>query len=209
MSDHDHHHNEDSKNPLASLVGMIFLLLVPFSLIIMLGFVGAAFIKGGGYVEAPPEPVKSSSPSPSSSGTALAGGPVSEEQMALGKTAFATCGACHGLDGKGLQVGPQKMAPSFEGSKLLLGNPDASIVAVLKGIEKAPGNAYLGQMMALGAGMDDKSVAAVLTYVRNSFGNSASAISAEQVAAMRAKYAATNAPMGLPRTDLEKLAEGK
>ncbi len=200
MSDHDHHHNKDSKNPLASLVGMIFLLLVPLSLIIMLGFVGAAFIKGGGYVEAPPEPVKSSKPSSAA---------VPEEQIALGKTAFATCGACHGLDGKGLQVGPQKMAPSFEGSKLLLGNPDASIVAVLKGIEKAPGSAYLGQMMALGAGMDDKSVAAVLTYVRNSFGNSASAISAEQVAAIRAKYAATNAPMGLPRADLEKLAETK
>ena len=112
------------------------------------------------------------------------------------------------LMGRASRLGRRKWLRHLKGPNFLLGNPDASIVAVLKGIEKAPGSAYLGQMMALGAGMDDKSVAAVLTYVRNSFGNSASAISAEQVAAMRAKYAATNAPMGLPRADLEKLAEG-
>jgi mono/diheme cytochrome c family protein len=132
-----------------------------------------------------------------------------EEQMTLGKTAYMTCAACHGMDGKGMQVGPQKMAPSFEGSELLLGQAEAPIVAVLKGIHKAPDSPYLGQMMALGAGMDDKSIAAVLTYARNSFGNSASAITPEQVAAARTDYAGVDAPMGLQRADLEKVAKGE
>jgi mono/diheme cytochrome c family protein len=132
-----------------------------------------------------------------------------EEQMTAGKTAFMTCAACHGPDGKGLAVGPQKMAPSFEGSELLLGSPEGAIAAVVKGIVKQPTSQYLGQMMALGAGMDDKTIADVLTYCRNSFGNSASAITADQVAEVRKKYASVNAPLGLPREDLEALAKGE
>lgn len=224
MSDH---HTAESSNPIASLIGTIFLILVPFSLVVMLGFVGAALIKGGGYKAPPPKPVAAApAPAPKTKDTGAAkttpeapaadqsvllkdNGPPTAEQLALGKTNYATCAACHGMDGKGMQVGPQKMAPSFEGSELLLGNVEAPLVAVLKGIHKDPGSSYVGQMMALGAGLSDEQIAAVLTYARNSFGNTASAISVEQAAAARAKYATVNKPMGLPRADLEKIARGK
>lgn len=242
MSDHDHHDSNDSKNPLASLVGTFFLILFPLALIVMLGIVGAAFIQGGGYKGPPPAPVKAvaaaapaakatttapaanaatpdaATAAAPATGTPAAGGDEifavdngepSADQMALGKTSFMTCAACHGMDGKGMQVGPQKMAPSFEGSELLLGNVEAPLAAVLKGIHKDPASGYVGQMMAMGAGMDDNQIAAVLTYARNSFGNKASAISPEQSAAARAKYAPIVAPMGLPRADLEKIAKGE
>ena len=141
-------------------------------------------------------------------GTVAASGSAapSPEQMALGQTTYMMCAACHGPDGQGIQAGPQKMAPSFVDSQLLLGKPEASLAAVLKGIEKKPDSPYLGQMAALGAGLDDEKLAAVLTYVRNSFGNQASAVTVEDAAAARAKYASVTAPMGLPREDLEKVA---
>ncbi|MDF1815984.1 MAG: cytochrome c [Verrucomicrobiales bacterium] len=217
MSDH---HTEDSENPLASLIGKILLVLFPLSLVIMLGFVGAAFIQGGGYKAPPPAPVQAvaavaAKASPAASAGAADGsillvdnGPPTADQMALGKTSFMTCAACHGMDGKGMQVGPQKMAPSFEGSELLLGNVEAPLAAVIKGIHKVPTSPFLGQMTALGAGLDDNQIASVLTYARNSFGNKASAISPEQAAAARAKYSSVDAPMGLPREDLEKIAKG-
>mgnify|MGYP003380298311 CR=1 FL=1 len=56
--------------------------------------------------------------------------------MALGKTTFAMCAACHGPDGTGLKVGPALMAPSMVGSKVLLGDPENSLLVVLKGIAK-------------------------------------------------------------------------
>jgi mono/diheme cytochrome c family protein len=40
-------------------------------------------------------------------------------------------------------------------------------------------------MTAMGAASSDEDVAAVLTFVRNSFGNSAPPVSAEQVKALR------------------------
>lgn len=170
-------------------------------------------------VEAPAEATDSSAeaPAPEKADTAPAGetiaasgsGAPSSEQMALGQTTYMMCAACHGPDGQGLQTGPQKMAPSFVGSPLLLGNPEASLAAVLKGIAKKPDSPYLGQMAALGAGLDDEKLAAVLTYVRNSFGNQAAAVTVEEAAAARAKYASVTAPMGIPREDLEKVAAGE
>lgn len=236
MSDSSHSHTDDS-NPIAALIGKIFYIFVPAALIVMMGVVGAAFMGGGGYRPEPPAPVtaeastvaavtkqpaaeapseateaSAEAPAPEkaeAAPTAVGSAAPSPEQMALGQTTYMMCAACHGPDGQGLQTGPQKMAPSFVGSKLLLGKPEASLAAVLKGIAKKPDSPYLGQMAALGAGLDDEKLAAVLTYVRNSFGNQASAVTAEDAAAAREKYASVTAPMGLPREDLEKVAAGE
>ena len=258
MSESNHSSQSSESNPLASLVSWAFLLLIPISLVIMLGFVGVAFLQGSGYKEDLPAPVSSAGsppaptvasasvqtpapaakkapapPAPKTSNAkdaatapesspaasdkpdqkktaaAPASGEPSKVQMTLGQTTYAMCAACHGPDGKGVQNGPMKMAPSFVGSELLLGKPEASLAAVLKGIHRAPDSPYLGQMMALGAGLDDEKVAAVVTYARNSFGNKASAVTSEQSAAARAKYATVNAPTGLQRSDLEKVAKEK
>lgn len=192
MSDHDHHH--EPNNPLAGLVGKAFYLLVPLSLVVMLGIIGSAFLRGGGYRAEPPPPFKKDKIV------------IDPEIMALGKTTFAMCQACHGADGQGMQMGPQKMAPSLIGSELLLGHPEASLAAVHKGIIKEAESPYVGQMMGLGAGLDDEKIAAVLTYVRNSFGNEGTLITPEQSAEVRKKHAESPA---FKRADLEKIAKKK
>lgn len=167
--------------------------------------------------EAAPAPA----PAPAGGGDAPAAAPAADQAaagggaeidpavMELGKTTFATCAACHGPDGKGLAAGPMLMAPSFHGAdgaaKLLLDdNVDKGILVVLKGIQKE-GMDYMGMMAPLGAGLSDEQIAAVLTYLRNSYGNSASAVTAEQVATAREKYADVNAPAGVKRGDVDSI----
>lgn len=124
--------------------------------------------------------------------------------MALGKTTFAMCAACHGPDGTGLKVGPALMAPSMVGSKVLLGDPENSLLVVLKGIAKEDMK-FMGMMAPLGAALDDQKLSAVLTYVRNEWGNSAPAVTVEQAAAARKKFAAIDAPAGVKRAEIEKI----
>ncbi len=106
--------------------------------------------------------------------------------MDIGKTGFVTCAACHGPDAKGLPVGPQLMAPTLVGSQIALGDPDRAALVVLKGIKKET-NDYIGLMAPLP--IDDQQLAGILTYVRNSFGNKASLVTPEEVAAARARFA--------------------
>src|SRR5690606_2185404 len=111
---------------------------------------------------------------------------------------------CHGPDGAGLKVGPALMAPSLVGSELLLGDPDKSLLVVLKGIAKENMN-FMGVMAPLGAALDDQKLAAVLTYVRNEWGNSAPAVTVEQAAAARAKFGDVNPPAGVKRTEVDAI----
>jgi mono/diheme cytochrome c family protein len=111
-----------------------------------------------------------------------------EKLMEIGKANFVTCLACHGPDGKGLAIGPtMKMAPTFEQSKFMLADPEVPIAIVLKGIVKETAD-YVGIMAPLEAALDDEKLAGVLTYVRNNFGNSAPAVTPEQVKEVREKY---------------------
>jgi mono/diheme cytochrome c family protein len=114
------------------------------------------------------------------------------------------CAACHGPDGTGLKVGPALMAPSLVGSKVLLGDPEGPLLVVLKGIAKENMN-FMGMMAPLAAGLDDQKLSAVLTYVRNEWGNSAPAVTVEQAATARAKFADVNAPAGVKRTEIEAI----
>jgi len=142
----------------------------------------------------------------SSPAVAAAGGPpegIDQATWDLGKQAFATCAACHGPDGTGLKVGPALMAPTFVGSETLLGDVDRPILVVLKGILKESAD-YMGAMAPLGALPDDQ-IAAVLTYVRNSWGNSAPPVTVEDVAAARAKFADVDAPAGVKRAEIDAI----
>ena len=125
------------------------------------------------------------------------------EQMAKGKSAYALCAACHGVDGKGLPTTPP-MAPSFLSSRLANAAPEVPITIVLKGIQKADAK-FLGAMAPLGTTMNDEQIADVLTFVRNSWGNKSSAITATEVKEVREKYKTINAP--LPRSGYDKKAE--
>ncbi len=98
------------------------------------------------------------------------------------------CITCHQPDGKGL---PASGFPPLVGTKWVTGNEDRLIKVVLKGMMGAlevNGTKYAGQvpMTPYGGLLNDKEVASVLTYVRNSFGNKASVIQPEKVKQVRA-----------------------
>jgi mono/diheme cytochrome c family protein len=98
------------------------------------------------------------------------------------------CGTCHQPDGKGL---PASGFPPLQGTKWVEGNQDRLIKLVLKGLHgpiEVQGKTYPGQvpMTAFQGMLNDEEVAAVITYVRNSFGNNASAVSPARVKEIRA-----------------------
>jgi mono/diheme cytochrome c family protein len=112
--------------------------------------------------------------------------PIDPAVMAIGKTQFITCAACHGQNGEG---GP--IAPPLAGSEWVTG-PVSNLVRIqLRGLQgpiTVAGKEYNfpAGMAALAYQTDDQ-IAAVLTYARNSFGNKASAVKPEQVAALRSE----------------------
>ncbi len=98
------------------------------------------------------------------------------------------CVTCHQADGKGLSASG---FPPIAGTKWVLGNEDRLIKLALKGIMgpiKVLDKEYPGQvpMTPFGGMLKDDEMAAVLTYVRNSFGNKAPAISPDKVKEVRA-----------------------
>ncbi|RKX35158.1 MAG: hypothetical protein DRP71_04595 [Verrucomicrobia bacterium] len=108
------------------------------------------------------------------------------ELIEVGKKNFMTCAACHAQDGQGLKIGDQLMAPSYTGSKVVLGDPELLAQVLLKGITKAD-TAYLGAMAPLEATLStDEALAGVMTYIRTEFGNSASIVTVEEAAGIRA-----------------------
>ena len=100
------------------------------------------------------------------------------------------CATCHQEDGKGL---PAAMFPPLTGTKWVQGNEERLIKIALNGLMgpiEILGKKYPGQVpMTQFKGLSDEELASVLTYVRNTFGNSASPISPEKVKAVRAATA--------------------
>jgi mono/diheme cytochrome c family protein len=97
------------------------------------------------------------------------------------------CNTCHQPDGAGLS--PSGFPP-LAGTPWVTGSEERLIKITLKGLQgpiEVLGQKYGGQVpMTPFAGLlNDEEVAAVLTYVRNSFGNRASAITAENVGKVR------------------------
>jgi mono/diheme cytochrome c family protein len=97
------------------------------------------------------------------------------------------CSTCHQSNGKGLAASG---FPPLSKSNWVTGNEDRLIKIVLKGLMgpmELNGVKYDGQvpMTPFGGLMNDQEIAAVLTYVRNSFGNKASVITPAQVKSVR------------------------
>jgi len=116
---------------------------------------------------------------------------INPEVLAKGKAIYMRdgyCNTCHQKDGKGLEAAG---FPPLSGSKWVTGNEDRLIKLVMKGIYgpiEVNGMQYPGQvpMTQYGGMLNDNEMAAVLTYVRNTFGNKAPAITAEKVKEVRA-----------------------
>jgi putative heme-binding domain-containing protein len=104
--------------------------------------------------------------------------------LKLGKQQFIVCGACHGQSGEGTAAGPP-----LAGSEWVNGPAENLIRIQLRGLVgpilvKAQEYNIPGGMAAL-AFQTDEQIAAVLTYMRSSFGNSAPPVSPAAVAALR------------------------
>jgi mono/diheme cytochrome c family protein len=98
------------------------------------------------------------------------------------------CLACHQADA----LGVQGMNPPLVKTKYILGDKPTLVKIVLNGMTgdlDINGDTY-HNVMAPHSDLTDQQIADVLTYVRNSFGNKASAVTAAQVKAIRA----TNKP---------------
>ena len=105
--------------------------------------------------------------------------------MSLGKTQYAACLACHGADGGGAP----SVGPPLAGSEWVTGPVENLIRIQLRGLMgpiQVKGTEY-NLVMPAQAHQNDEQLAAVLTYIRNSFGNKASAVTPEEVAALRSE----------------------
>ena len=88
------------------------------------------------------------------------------------------CADCHRLNGKGLPG----TFPAHDGNPFVVGDPGPVIATVLNGRK---GN--LGQMPAWKDKLDDRQIAAVVSYIRQAWSNRAPAVTPAMVAAARNK----------------------
>lgn len=119
--------------------------------------------------------------------------PTGGINLERGKVVYeSVCALCHNPDG----AGKPNQAPPFVGSEWVLGNPNRMMRIPLSGLNgpiKVNNVEWNLSMPAMGAALSDDDLSAVLTYIRSSWGNKASPITAAQVKAVRAEVA--NHPM--------------
>lgn len=106
--------------------------------------------------------------------------------MVVGKAIYEKhCQPCHQVDGTGVL---NMMIPPLIKTEYTLG-PKAAIIKILlngvKGDLKVNGDIYSNEMPAQDS-LKNREIAAVLTYVRKSFGNKASAVTMSEVKKIRA-----------------------
>ena len=116
--------------------------------------------------------------------------------MARGKVVYEqVCGLCHGADG----LGKPGQAPPLAGSEWVTSagyNRLAHIpLAGLSGNIQVTGKDWNMGMAAMGAALPDADLAAVLSYIRSSWGNKASAVEADDIQKVRAGLGARPQPM--------------
>ncbi len=111
---------------------------------------------------------------------------IGGKALAAGEKLYQTyCAACHQGDGKG----DGSRFPPVAATRWVSGNKQRLISVVVHGMQgeiEVEGKTYNGVMPAHGF-LTDEQVAQMLTFMRQNFGNHAQGVSAEEVAAQRAK----------------------
>ncbi|GAA0878732.1 dehydrogenase [Algoriphagus jejuensis] len=113
----------------------------------------------------------------------------SMKQFAAGRTKFLTsCAGCHGSNGKGAL----RMGPPLAGSEWVTGDEVQLSLILLHGLEgpiEVAGKTYdspeILPVMPAHSTMGDGDIAAILTYIRNEWGNHAAPITGRTVSATR------------------------
>ncbi|WP_018614464.1 c-type cytochrome [Segetibacter koreensis] len=112
--------------------------------------------------------------------------PLAQASIKRGQKVFeSTCIVCHQKNGGGVP----RLNPPLIKTKYVLGDKSQLVQIVLKGLNQPieiEGETYNNVMPSF-AQLTDEQIADVLTYVRNSFGNKASAVTPALVKAERAK----------------------
>jgi len=103
------------------------------------------------------------------------------------------CAACHGKRGRG----SAGLFPPLRGSDWANADPGIPVRVVLHGLDgplTVGGVEYLNRMAPLGDRLTDEQIATILTYVRASWGNRGTVVTADQVAAVRRETAGKQKP---------------
>jgi mono/diheme cytochrome c family protein len=119
--------------------------------------------------------------------------PKAVDPMVLGRRTFNNCVTCHQQNGEGVPGA----FPPLAGSELVNGAPDRLAALLLHGLNgplEVKGTTYNGEMPEWGSKLKDDQIAAVLTYIRASFGNNAPAVSPDLVKQVREATASRNRP---------------
>lgn len=99
-----------------------------------------------------------------------------------GQKAYSSCSGCHQPNGGG-QPGA---IPPLAGSEWVTGNTEKLLLIIHNGIQgpiEVAGTSYSSQMEAIGANLGPKEMAALMTYIRTSWGNDAELVTPEMAAA--------------------------
>ncbi|WP_437665660.1 c-type cytochrome [Sorangium sp. So ce1182] len=123
----------------------------------------------------------------------LAAGVTADDLAQGGKIYYRSCTGCHQARGEGK---PGRYPP-LVGSSWVLDDPETPIRIMLLGVAgpmEVNGAVFNDVMPNLGVTLTDEEVALVLTYVRSSWGNSAPAITRDEVAKVRASLGDRQAP---------------
>jgi mono/diheme cytochrome c family protein len=120
--------------------------------------------------------------------------PTGGLDLARGKAVYETiCALCHNSDG----MGKPNQAPPFVGSEWVLGSAERIIRIPLFGLAgplKVKDQDWNLAMPNMGAALSNDDLAAVLTYIRQSWGNKASIITPDQVKAVKVAVGNRNQP---------------
>jgi mono/diheme cytochrome c family protein len=136
------------------------------------------------------KPTATSPAKPASKATATA----AKEQLPDGKQVYATtCAACHQVTGEGVSG----VFPPLAGSEWVAGDDAKLVRIVLHGVTgpiEVAGETFNGMMPGWGTTLKDPDIAAVLTYVRGTWGNKGTPITAASVAKIRGATASRTTP---------------
>ena len=128
--------------------------------------------------------------------------PAQVKLLAKGQEIYqGLCFACHGTDGHGTPMDGQApgttLAPPLAGSRTVLSPHEGMVSVLLHGVTgPINGKSYDSIMPAQGDN-NDEYIAAIVSYVRNNFGNSASCVTPQEVAAVRAGEKTRSQPWSL------------